>query len=157
MSSGEVYLTLEGKEKLERELRELVDVRRPELARKLKEAIAEGDLKENADYHDAKEQQAMLESRIRDIESTLRNAQLVDDSANRGSVVSIGSSVSVVEDGTSDLETYRIVGGPEADPSKNKISNESPLGQALLGKKKGQKVKIQTPDGQLTFVIKDIK
>lgn len=153
---SENYLTKEGKEKLKRELEDLIEVKRPELAQKLKEAVAEGDLKENANYHDAKEKQALLESRIRDIESILRNAVEIDEEVSKG-VVSIGSAVTVIEDGE-EPETYKIVGAAEADPNKGFISNESPLGAALLNKKKGAKVKVATPSGDvIIFTIKEIK
>jgi transcription elongation factor GreA len=153
---SENYLTKEGKEKLKRELEDLIEVKRPELAQKLKEAVAEGDLKENANYHDAKEKQALLESRIRDIEAILRSAIEIEEEVSKG-VVSIGSAVTVVEEGE-EPETYKIVGAAEADPNKGFISNESPLGAALLNKKKGAKVKVPTPDGgTITFVIKEIK
>lgn len=154
--AGEIYLTREGKEKLERELSELVEVKRPELARKLKEAVAEGDLKENANYHDAKEQQGFLESRIREIEATLRAAIIIEEGTEKG-VVNVGSEVTVMEEGFDETEVYKIVGAAEADPAKGFISNESPLGAALLGKKKGNKVQINTPDGKLVFVVKDVK
>lgn len=149
------YLTPEGKERLEKELRELLEVKRPELAAKLKEAISMGDLSENADYHDGKEQQALLESRIRDIESILRSAVIIEETRAAG-IVNVGSQVTVVEEGEAP-ETYRIVGAAEADPSSGLISNESPLGSALLTKKKGDKVKVNTPNGLVVFTIKDVK
>lgn len=152
----QVYLTAEGKADLERELDQLLNVRRPELARKLKEAVAEGDLKENADYHDAKEQQAFLEGRIQYLENVLRSAVVI---ANNGAtdMVRLGSEVTIVEDGTDDEETYIIVGAAEANPREGKISHESPIGAALLGHKKGDKVRVNTPGGDVVFKIKRIK
>ena len=152
----QVYLTAEGKADLERELNQLVSVRRPELARKLKEAVAEGDLKENADYHDAKEQQAFLEGRIQYLENVLRSAVVI---ANNGAtdIVRLGSEVTIVEDGTDDEESYFIVGAAEANPREGKISHESPIGAALLGHKKGDKVRVNTPGGDVIFKIKRIK
>jgi transcription elongation factor GreA len=152
----QVYLTAEGKADLERELDELLNVRRPELARKLKDAVAEGDLKENADYHDAKEQQAFLEGRIQYLENILRSAKVI---ANDGStdMVRLGSEITIVEDGMDDEETYIIVGAAEANPREGKISHESPIGAALLGHKKGDKVRVNTPGGNVVFKIKRIK
>jgi transcription elongation factor GreA len=155
--SDQVYLTREGKEKLEIELKDLTEVRRPALAAKLKEAISQGDLRENADYHDAKEQQAFLEGRIREIESILKMAVLIgEDNHSKGRVI-IGSEVTVVEDGEDTHETYRIVGAAEANPAQGRISNESPLGQALLSRKKGDKVRVDTPNGKTLFRIVDVR
>lgn len=154
--ADEVYLTAEGAEELRRELDELLNVRRPALAQKLKEAVAEGDLKENADYHDAKEQQAFLEGRIQYVENVLRAAVII---TNDGSTdeVRLGSEVTIVEDGGGEEETYIIVGAAEANPREGKISHESPIGAALLGHKKGDKVRAKTPGGEITFKIKRIK
>lgn len=148
------YLTREGAKKLRAELDELVDFKRPELAVKLTDAIAMGDLKENADYHDAKEKQAFLEGRIRQLETLLRSAVIIEDQGGNGEV-HIGSTVTIQEEDF-DPETYRIVGAAEANPRDGMISNESPLGAALLGKKKGKKVSINTAEGKLTFKIKAI-
>lgn len=152
MASDEIFLTKEGEEELRKELRELVEVRRPDLAQKLKEAVAQGDLKENADYHDAKEKQAFIEGRIQHIEAILRNATVVDDSGPSDEV-RIGSVVVIREDGLDEDEEYKIVGSAEANPQERKISHESPIGAALLGKKKGKKVKVETPGGTIKFKI----
>jgi transcription elongation factor GreA len=152
----QIYLTAEGKEELERELNELLNVRRPELARKLKEAVAEGDLKENADYHDAKEQQAFLEGRIQYLENVLRAATIITNEGGTDDV-RLGSEVTIVEDGTDEEETYIIVGAAEANPREGKISHESPIGAALLGHKKGDKVRVKTPGGEVVFKVKRIK
>jgi transcription elongation factor GreA len=149
------YLTAEGAEELRRELDTLIDVRRPELAKKLAEAVAQGDLKENADYHDAKEQQAFIEGRIQYLENILRSAVIITHDG-KNDVVSLGSQVTIVEDGTDDEERYIIVGAAEANPSEGKISNLSPIGAALLGGKKGDKVKVKTPSGEMIFKIKSI-
>ncbi|MBZ0274567.1 MAG: transcription elongation factor GreA [Anaerolineae bacterium] len=152
----QTYLTPEGAEELKRELEMLLTVRRPELARKLKEAVADGDLKENANYHDAKEQQAFMEGRIQYLENILRSAVIISN--NGGSdEVRIGSAVTIVEDGMDEEETYLIVGAAEANPREGKISHESPIGAALLGKKKGSKVKVKTPGGEMTFKVKRIQ
>jgi transcription elongation factor GreA len=150
-----VYLTPEGADELRRELNELVTVRRPELALKLTEAVSMGDLKENADYHDAKEQQAFIEGRIQYLENMLRMAVIVENTVT--GVVGIGSHVVIVEDGTRDEESYTIVGAAEANPKEGKISNQSPIGAALLGKKKGDKVTAHTPAGTVVFKIKSVK
>jgi transcription elongation factor GreA len=152
----QIYLTAEGKEELERELNELLSVRRPELARKLKEAVAEGDLKENADYHDAKEQQAFLEGRIQYLENVLRAATIITNEGGTDDV-RLGSEVTIVEDGADEEETYIIVGAAEANPREGKISHESPIGASLLGHKKGDKVRVKTPGGEVVFKIKRIK
>ena len=154
--SNEKYLTPEGAEQLRRELKDLVEVKRPALALKLKEAKEQGDLSENADYIDAKEQQGFLEGRIRELELTLRSASIIEKSET-SDVVVLGSEVTVSEDGEPP-ETYMIVGGTEADPTKGKISHESPLGAALLNKKKGAKVEISTPSGErIMFKIVSIQ
>ncbi len=153
----EKYLTKEGAEELRRELAELVNVRRPALAQRLKEAIAQGDLSENADYHDAKEQQAFLEGRIRYLESILRSAIVVDGPADGPSdVVRIGSQVTIEQKGEP-AETYTLVGAAEANPVEGKISHESPLGAALLGRRVGEKVSIDAPVGRLIFTIRAIR
>jgi transcription elongation factor GreA len=152
----QVYLTPEGAEDLKRELNVLINERRPELAMKLKEAVADGDLKENANYHDAKEKQAFLEGRIQYIENILRSAVII---ANDGSTdeVRLGALVTIVEDGGGEEETYSIVGAAEANPREGKISHESPIGSALLGRRKGEKVKVKTPGGEVVFKIKKIE
>lgn len=146
------YLTEQGAAELRAELDELLNVKRPELAVKLKDAIAMGDLSENADYHDAKEQQAFLEGRIQYLERLLRSAVIIDNEDREKGVVAVGSEVTVQEEDF-EPETYRIVGPAEANPREGKISNESPLGRALLGKKARSKVKVKTPDGEVTFKI----
>lgn len=151
-----VYLTAEGAADLKRELDELLNVKRPDLARKLKAAVAEGDLKENADYHDAKEQQAFLEGRIQYLENILRSAQIIENDGSTDEV-RLGSEVTIVEEGSDDEEIYLIVGAAEANPRDGKISHESPIGAALLGHKKGDKVRTKTPGGEMIFKIKKIK
>jgi transcription elongation factor GreA len=153
--SEKVYLTAEGKDELQRELQMLIDVRRPDLAAKLTEAVAQGDLKENADYHDAKEQLAFVEGRIQYLENVLRSAEIIASDGAKD-VVSVGSKVTIVEDGMDDEETYSIVGAAEANPSAGKISHLSPIGSALIGAKKGDKVRVSTPGGQVIFKVKKI-
>ncbi len=156
MAEEKQFLTEEGAAELRRELEELKNVKRPQLAAKLKEAISQGDLSENADYHDAKEQQAFLEGRIQYLEALLYSAVIVSDNGKKSSVVIVGSEVTVQE-GSEPPEIFYIVGAAEANPREGKISNESPLGRALLGRKVGDKVKVDAPAGQLTFKIKSIK
>ena len=150
-----VYLTPDGAEELKRELDELVSVKRPELARKLKAAVAEGDLKENADYHDAKEQQAFLEGRIQYLENIVRSAEIIENNGP-SDYVRLGSEVTIVEEGSEQEEVYIIVGAAEANPREGKISHESPIGAALLDHKKGDKVRAKTPGGEMIFKIKKI-
>lgn len=152
---GILYLTPEGLQQLKDELANLTTVRREEVAYKLEVAIKQGDLKENADYHDAKEEQGFIESRIRQIVDMLSRAKVIEKSKQTG-VVQVGSTVTVTEDGYDDMEAYTIVGAAEADPAKGLISNESPIGSALLGAKKGQVVSAMTPAGKLTFTIHEI-
>ena len=156
MKPEQAYLTKQGEADLRNELKELIEVKRPELARRLKEAIAQGDLKENADYHDAKEQQGFIEGRIQHIEAILRDATVVEDQGPSGEV-RIGSTVVIREVGMDEDEEYKIVGSAEANPRERKISQKSPIGAALLGKKKGRKVKVQTPDGPVKFKIIDVR
>lgn len=147
-----VYLTEEGLAKIKEELAFLTGEKREEISRKLEIAISQGDLKENADYHAAKEEQAFVEGRIKDLEDALRRAKIIDEDIP-SDVVRVGSTVTVIEEGYDDQESYQIVGAPEADPSQGLISNESPIGQALLGAKKGQVVKALTPGGEIRLRI----
>jgi transcription elongation factor GreA len=155
MANREVFLTPEGLQKLREELEYLTTVRRQELAARLRAAIQLGDLSENADYEDAKNQQAFLEGRIQFLEETLRNASL-SQQKGPSDVVRIGSQVLVSEDG-SDPEEFHIVGPMEADPGQGRISHESPLGRALLGRRVDDTVAIEAPAGQLVFRIVAIR
>ncbi|HSJ88563.1 MAG TPA: transcription elongation factor GreA [Anaerolineales bacterium] len=148
------YLTQEGEKKLRAELAELTGPRREELAKRLRSAIQMGDLSENADYHKAKEDQAFLEGRIQEIEAVLRTAVVVEKS--RSDVVSVGCTVTVQEDNF-DPETYYLVGAKEADPRNGKISNESPIGRALMDHKVGDVVEAETPGGKIKFKILKIE
>lgn len=148
-----VILTREGYENLKEELVNLKTVRRKEVAERLKQAIDFGDLSENSEYDDAKSEQAFIEGRIQTIEATLHNAQIIEDGARSSGVINIGSYVTVRDVEFDDVEEYRIVGTSEADPMQNKISNESPLGAALLGKRQGQTIKVDAPAGQIEYEI----
>jgi len=149
------YLTPEGKLKLEEELEYLKTTKRKELAERLNFAIKQGDLSENADYIAAKEDQAFLEGRIRTLENMLRHVTLIEEQT--GGEVRLGSRVTVSEVGADDPETFSIVGAAEADPTRQRISNESPLGRALLGKHIGDEVEIDAPAGKMTFQIVSIE
>lgn len=148
--SQPIYLTPEGEAKLKAELAELTGSRREELAKRLRSAIQMGDLSENADYHKAKEDQAFLEGRIQEIEAILRVATVVEK--QQSDAVMVGSRVTVQEEGF-DPETFYVVGAKEADPRNGKISNESPIGSALMNHKAGDAVEAQTPGGNLKFKI----
>ncbi|MBN2392630.1 MAG: transcription elongation factor GreA [Anaerolineae bacterium] len=151
-----VYITPGGLEKLKAELDELVNVRRVALAQRLSVAIKQGDLSENADYITAKEEQGFLEGRIREIEAAIRHAVLIEGPIVTDGRATLGSMVTVVEEGYDDEETYHIVGPLEADPTKGKISNESPLGVALLGRVVGDTVTVEAPVGVIEFRIVNI-
>jgi transcription elongation factor GreA len=150
--NDQVYLTAEGLTRLKAELAELKGPRREELAKRLRAAIQEGDLSENADYHKAKEDQAFLEGRIQELEYTIANAVLIDESDRKRERVEVGARVTVQEEDF-EPETYQVVGAKEADPRNGRISNESPIGKALLNHQEGDTVIAHTPGGQLTLKI----
>jgi len=155
-SNTPVYLTPEGIEKLKAERDQLVNVRRPALAERLRKAIQQGDLSENADYIAAKEEQGFLEGRIREVEAMLRNAAVIEKSECTGEVC-LGSRVTVREEGCPDPEVYHLVGPAEADPANGCISYESPLGQALLGHRPGDTVQVSAPGGEIQFEITHVE
>ncbi len=147
-----VYLTREGHDRLQAELDTLIRVTRMEVARRIAQAKDLGDLSENAEYEAAKHEQAFVEGRIREIQHQLSNAQLIEESTNGEKVIRIGTSVTVREEDGEEM-TYTIVGSAEAKPREGKISNESPVGAALLGKHARQKVTVQTPSGSYKLTI----
>ena len=151
MTNQETYLTPEGYQKLEDELTLLKNVRRPEVAAAIHEAKMDGDVSENAGYEEAKRQQAFLEGRIITVETMLKNAVLIEANGPSDTVI-LGSRVTVVEDGF-DPETYTIVGSAEANPGDGRISNESPLGKALIGRMEGDTVAFETPGGQVQMKL----
>lgn len=155
-SPHEFYLTEEGIQKLKAELEELSGPRRTELAQRLRTAIQQGDLSENADYSKAKEDQAFLEGRIQEINAILGNAVVIEGKSNPDGVIGIGSTVTLKEKGREPVK-YFLVGAQEADPRNGKISNESPIGKALLGHKAGEKVEAQTPAGVLVFEVVSVE
>lgn len=148
-----VILTREGLENLKEELVNLKTVRRKEVAERLKQAIDFGDLSENSEYDDAKNEQAFIEGRIQTLEATIHKAKVIEDENISSGVINIGSYVTVRDVEFDDVEEYRIVGTSEADPMQNKISNESPLGAALLGKHQGQTIKVEAPVGILEYEV----
>lgn len=152
--TNETYLTLEGRQKLEEELHFLETVRRPEVAAAIHEAKMDGDVSENAGYEEAKRQQAFLEGRIMTVRAMLENAVLIE-SGGSNDMVSLGCQVTVDEEGFGQA-TYAIVGSAEANPADGRISNESPLGSALMGHKPGDRVSFETPGGLVEVVIVSI-
>ncbi|MFQ3645452.1 MAG: transcription elongation factor GreA [Aggregatilineales bacterium] len=151
------YLTKEGMQALEERLEEFIQVKRPEVAERLKRALEDGgELTENTEYEDAKNEQAFIEAEIARMTLILRNAQLIDENKLTNDCVQIGSRVVIVEAGTKEQEEYQVVGSAEANPLIGKISDESPLGKALLGKKVGDKVTVHAPAGETVFTIKKI-
>lgn len=146
------YVTKEGLEKIKEELDNLKSARREEVSAKLERAISQGDLKENADYHAAKEEQGFIEGRIRDLEDKLRRAEIIKEDGPTD-VVRIGSTVTLLDEEYDEEVTYHIVGPMEADPANGRISNESPYGKALLGARPGQHVKVDTPAGEVQLKV----
>lgn len=150
-----VYLTKAGHEKLEKEYDELITNGRREVADLIKAAKEYGDLSENSEYADAKDKQAFIEGRIAELEHILKNANIIEDDHANCESVNVGCTVSVeLEEGQME---FRIVGSYEADPEKGYISNESPIGQALLGKKAGEEVEVNVPAGTIKYKINKIK
>ncbi len=152
-----VVMTYEGLKKMEQELENLKTVRRKDVAEKIKEARGQGDLSENAEYDAAKEEQGEIETRIVQLENLLRNAEVIDEEALMMDIVNLGSKVTVLDVEFDEKMDYTIVGSTEADPMNGRISNESPLGTALLGKKIGESVMADTPDGEVEFKILNIQ
>ncbi len=155
-TSKEIILTQEGYDKLEEELELLKTTRRKEVAERLKVAISFGDLSENAEYDEAKKEQAALEERIMKLEHMTRVAVIIDEDNVDLDVVTIGSVVKIFDYDFDEEIEYTIVGSAEADPYSFKISNESPVGKALLGRKKGEEVEVTVPDGIIKIKILDI-
>ncbi len=155
MEENVVYVTEEGLEKMKEELEHLKSVKRLEVSERLEAAIAQGDISENADYDYAKQEQAFLEGRIQELEYALRRAKVIKDDGP-ADTVQVGSTVTISENGYDGEETYRIVGVQEANPTDGLISNESPIGRALLGARVGDTVTVETPAGGLELQIKSI-
>lgn len=153
MQDSAVYVTREGLDKMKADLADRIDERRPEIADRLQKAIAMGDLKENADYHVAKEDQAFNEGRVKELQNAILSAVIITQPMN-SNVVRLGVTVVIAEEGYEDEEeTYQIVGAREADPVNGRISNESPIGRALMGAKAGSVVPANTPNGIMHFKV----
>lgn len=150
-------MTAEGKEKLEAELKNLKVVKRPEVIERIKIARSYGDLSENSEYDAAKDEQSHLEDRINVVEEMLKYAHVVDANSSDPDEVAVGKTVTYTEVGEDEPETYTIVGSDESDPLSGKISNDSPIAQAILGKKKGETVTIATPGGKFDVVINKVE
>ena len=153
----EVILTLDGLNKLEKELENLKTVRRPEVAERLKQALEFGDISENSEYEDAKNEQGFIEGRILQLEKMLRNAKVIDEQEVNDNAVGAGSKVKLIEVNGGEEVEYMIVGSAEADPANYKISNESPVGRSLMGQKVGNIVNVNVPMGTIQYKIVGIK
>ncbi|MEL1134795.1 transcription elongation factor GreA [Desulfitobacterium sp. THU1] len=156
MAEKEVILTIEGLKRLEEELELLKTLKRREVAERIKQAIEFGDISENSEYDDAKNEQAFIEGRIITLEKMLRNARVIDD-LEGSEIVALGTTIVLRDKDYGDEEEYTIVGSAEADPTSNKISNESPVGKAVLGQPKGVIVEVNVPAGILHYEIVDIR
>lgn len=157
MAEKEVILTQTGLKKLEEELEYLKSVKRREIAERIKVAIGYGDISENSEYEDAKNEQAFIEGRVITLEKMLRNARIINNDDVETDVVSVGSIVTLKDLEFGDSVEYTIVGTAESDPFQNKISNESPVGKAIIGKKIGSIVDVQVPAGVIQYEIMEIK
>ena len=157
MIAKEVILTYEGLKKLEEELEGLRGAKRMEIKERIKQALSFGDISENAEYDEAKNEQAYVEGRISQLESMLKNARVIDEDDVSTDKVTVGSKVKILDMETNEQVMYSIVGSTEADPMNFKISNESPVGSALMQKKKGNVVNVTVPDGILKFKIMKIE
>lgn len=156
MANERFYITPDGLKKIEKDLEFLRTIRRSEVAERLHNALAEGgELGEDAEYEDAKNEQAFVEGEIARLELILSNVQIIDDNGSSDEV-RIGSRVTLREKGMREDEIYHIVGEAEADPAQGKISHKSPLGNALMGRKAKDKVTVQAPDGEIVFLIRSI-
>ncbi len=153
----EVILTSEGYERLKKEIEELSTVKRREVAERIRVAREFGDIAENAEYDDAKNEQMLLEHRIATLEERLRDARVISKKDVAKDVVSIGSKVKLRDVAARETVEYHIVGSAEANPGQNKLSNESPVGKAIIGKKKGETVEVSAPRGTLKYKILEIK
>lgn len=156
MTNDTYYLTKEGEQRLREELEQLEGPARQDLARRLREAIQMGDLSENADYIAAKEEQGFLEGRIQELKYILGNVTTIEENGQGHDTVEVGATVTIQE-GNYPSEVYYVVGSKEADPGNGRISNESPIGKALMGKQVGDLVDVETPGGVIQFKIMDIE
>jgi len=157
MPEKQTILTAEGLKKIEQKLEYLKSVRRREVAERIQQAIEFGDISENSEYEDAKNEQAFIEGEVLTLEKMLRNAKLIDEDEISGDVVTLGSTVILKDLEFGDELEYTIVGSAEADPTEFRISNESPVGEAILGRQVGSVVEVNVPAGSLKYEIIDIK
>ncbi len=148
-----IYITEEGFKQLQAELKELKEVERKKVATRLKEAIKLGDLSENSEYQEARTEQSFLEGRILELEEKVKKAKIIKDHKKKSDKVELGTKVTICKAGTKKEEEYTIVGSTEADPLAKKISNESPVGSALMGKKIKEEVSVKTPGGSVKYTI----
>lgn len=156
MADKKNLMTYEGLKKLEDELQELKVVRRKDVAEKIKEAREQGDLSENAEYDAAKDEQRDIEARIEEIEKILKNAEVVDDESAKSGAINLGCTVVVYDEEFEEEITFKLVGSTEAKSLENKISNESPLGKAMIGKKEGDVLEVETPSGMMKYQIRKV-
>ncbi len=156
MNDKDLVLTKEGLQKLEEELDDLKSVHRREVNERIRQAKEFGDISENAEYEDAKQEQAFVEGRILKVESMIRNARIIDASLYNSDEVHLGATVKVKDAKSGQLHEFTIVGSTEADPVNHRLSNESPLGSALMGKKKGETVAVTTPRGIMSYKVEAI-
>ena len=152
----EVYLAKETLAELKSELKEMTTVKRPHIIMRIQEALSMGDLSENAEYHAAREEQAFLEGRIEEIEYMVKNAKIITEGHSSTGMIGLGNTI-VCQVNDEDKVTYTIVGSAEADPTNGKLSNESPIGKALMNKKKGDVVDILIPAGTVKYKILEVK
>jgi len=157
MINKEMVLTQDGVAKLEHELEQLKTIKRKEVALRIKQAMAFGDLSENAEYDEAKKEQAFFEGRIATLEKMLKHSRIIDEDDLTTDKISAGSTVKVLDIEFDDIMEFTIVGSAEADPTHNRISNESPVGNALIDKKVGDEVNVSVPDGNLKLKILEIR
>ena len=156
MSSEEIVLTREGLEKIEKELAFLKSVKRKEIAGRIKQAISYGDITDNSEYEDAKNEQAFVEGRIATLEKLLRHARILEKTDEGNGFVTLGSTVQIKDLELDQEYTYTVVGTAEADPSNSKISNESPVGKAILGLSVGDEVEVKVPAGSVKYKVIEI-
>ena len=156
MATKPVILTTEGQQKLEQELDQLKTVRRKEVSEKIKDALSFGDLSENSEYDEAKNEQAMVEARIAEVEQMLKNASVLDEAGITTDTIGVGSVIEIRHMKLGREDTYKIVGSTEASPLQKKISDESPVGKAMLGHHVGDVVEVETPSGIIEYEVLEI-
>ena len=154
--ANEIVMTKEGYDDLVKELNELKTTRRAEISEKIRVARGFGDLSENSEYDEAKNEQAIVEARIAEVEAMLKVARVLDETEIAHDTISVGSTVKLKDLEFDEIETYYLVGSTESDPMNNRISDESPLGKALLGKKVGERISVDAPSGEVPYEILEV-